>query len=517
MQTKTKLILLTQAIFFIILLYILSGAAAFQGYTLFGPSNGRYTYLINMNNTVVHTWTHNRSGGYSVYLLENGDVIRPSMATNPPLNGAGAAGMVQRVSWNGTLVWEYTYSSTTYLSHHDIEPMPNGNILLIAWEVKSAAQARQAGYNRSTAMWPDHIVEVQPSGGSGGTIVWQWHAWDHLIQDYDATKNNYGVIADHPELLDINASAGMSPSGGDWMHINGISYNPDLDQIVISSHTLDEIYVIDHSTTTAEAASHTGGNSGMGGDFLYRWGKPTNYDASGAQYFNVVHCSVWIPSGLPGGGHLMAFNNREGQGTSQIVELIPPTDSLGHYTHTPGSAFGPTTPNWSYTAAGFYSNHLGACQRLPNNNTLIAESTSGNLFEVDSAGTVQWSYSRGGEVVRALRYALDYPGLSSLVGIEEDGVELPDKIGLLQNYPNPFNSSTIIRFQLVSAADVNLTIYNVLGQQIATLASETFDAGSHELIWNAVDAKGASVNSGIYFCVLKSDSITKSRKIVLLK
>jgi hypothetical protein len=384
---------------------------AFQGYTLFSPNNSRNTYLVNMSNTVVHSWTHNRNGGYSAYLLEDGSVLRPALSSNSPLGGGGEAGIVQKVSWSGTLQWEYTYSSTTYRTHHDIEPMPNGNVLLIAWEVKTAAQAIQAGLNHSAAIWPDHIVEVQPVGSTGGNIVWQWHAWDHLIQDYDPAKDNYGVVANHPELLDINVE---SSGSGDWLHINGISYNPELDQIVISSHELDEIYVIDHSTTTAEAAGHTGGLSGMGGDILYRWGRPANYDAPGAQVFNVVHCAYWVPGGLPGAGNIMAFNNREGQPTSMVVELVPPYDSLGHYSRVPGTAFGPASPIWSHTETGFFSNHLGGCQRLPNGNTFIVESTSGYMFEVNAAGVTQWSYNRGGEIARALRYGTDYAGLAGL-------------------------------------------------------------------------------------------------------
>jgi hypothetical protein len=393
----------------------LTWAGTYDGYTIYCPNNAKATYLVDLSGSVTHSWTHSKSGGYSVYLLENTNILRSAAATNSYFNGGGAAGIVQEIDWAGTVVWSYEYSSSTYLAHHDIEPMPNGNVLLVAWEYKSAAQAVQAGFNRNAALWPDHIIEVEPSGTSGGTIVWAWHAWDHLIQDYNAAKNNYGVIADHPELLDINTGSSEVPSaGGDWMHINAISYNPDLDQIVISSHNLDEIYVIDHSTTTAEAATHTGGTSGMGGDFLYRWGNPSNYDISGTHYFNVVHCSFWIPSDCPGAGHILAFNNREGQGTSIVAEIITPYDGLGNYTRTEGSAFGPAAPSWTYTATGFYSNHLGGCQRLPNGNTLIVESTSGNIFEVDSLGSTQWSYSAGQEVARALRYATDYPGLDSL-------------------------------------------------------------------------------------------------------
>ncbi|MBU1983597.1 lamin tail domain-containing protein, partial [bacterium] len=368
-----------------------------------------------------------------------------------------------------------------------------GNILMIAWELKTAAQARQAGYNRSIALWPDHIIEVQPVGTNGGNIVWEWHAWDHLIQDYDPTKDNYGVVADHPELFDINMPAGVGPQGGDWMHVNGISYNPERDEIAFSSHTLDEIYVIDHSTTTEEAAGHTGGNRGRGGDILYRWGKPSNYRVPGAQYFNVVHCAIWIPAGLPGGGHLMAFNNREGQPTSQIVELNPPFDGEGNYVLIPGSAYGPATPFWSYSATGFYSNHLGSCQRLPNGNTMISEATSGFLFEVDMAGVTQWSYARGGQIPRVLRYALDYPGLYVLNPVAagelvinellaDNGTTAPDQDGeyddWIEFYNNTNHDISVWGFGLSDDAQ-NPTKWR--------FPDTTLAAGSYLIVWADAD------------------------------
>lgn len=388
---------------------------SYPGFTLFAPFSSRYTYLIDLNNTVRQSWTHSKSGGYSAYLLHDGSVIRTASSSSTYLNGGGAQGVVQRYSWSGTLLWEYTYSTSSVRAHHDIEPMPNGNVLIIAWEYKSAAEAVQAGLNHSAYMWPDHIIEVQPVGTTGGNIVWKWHAWDHLIQDYDPTKSNYGVVGNHPELFDINCS---SAGSGDWLHVNGISYNPVLDQIVFSSHELDEFYVIDHSTTTEQAAGHTGGNSGKGGDILYRWGRPSNYRAPGAQVFNVVHYSNWIPYGLSGGGEILSFNNREGTNSSIIMQVKPPMDSAGNYIYVSGTAFGPANPTWTYSASGFYANHLGSCQRLPNGNTMIVESTTGYLFEVDSLGNEVWNYNRGGQVVRGLRYGLEYPGVSALVPVQ---------------------------------------------------------------------------------------------------
>jgi hypothetical protein len=385
-------------------------AQAFAGYTLYSVWDSRTTILVDMNNQVAHTWPHNRNGGYSAYLLSDGSVLRSATSGSPYLNYGPAAGIVQRVAWDGTLIWEYTYSGTTYRSHHDIEPMPNGNVMLIAWEVKTASQCVAAGLDHSASLWPDHIVEIQPSGSSGGTVVWEWHVWDHLIQNWDASKSNYGVVAQHPELIDIN----LESNSGDWLHLNSIKYNPVLDQIIISSHYLDELYVIDHSTTTAQAATHSGGNSGHGGDILYRWGRAANYGVTtSAQVFNVVHHAHWIAQGLPGAGDIMAFNNREGTGQSHVVQITPPLNGYT-YTLTPNQAYGPTASTWLYSAPGFTSDHYGGSQRLPNGNTLITQSWTGKLFEVTAGGTTVWSYTPGGQIPRSIRYAPTYPGLAQL-------------------------------------------------------------------------------------------------------
>ncbi len=399
-----------------------SDSEAYDGYTLFNPNGAKKTYLVDMDGETVHTWDNSESGGYSVYLLENGNILRPAKDDDAQLNGGASAGLLQEIDWDGNVVWEYEYSSSTYLTHHDIELLPNGNILLIAWEVKSASEATAAGRSKDEEIWPDHIIEVKPEGSDDGEIVWEWHAWDHLIQDHDDTKDNYGVVSDHPELLDVNLDGKSSrapPGGGgnDWLHINGISYNPERDQIVISSHFMNEFYVIDHSTTTEEAAGHTGGDSGKGGDILYRWGDPENYGAgdSGDQEFDVIHCSVWIPEGYPGAGNILVFDNGEADKESRIAEITPPMDGDGNYVLSPGEAYGPDSLSWSYSdGTDFYSNHLGSNQRLPNGNTLISESTSGYLFEVDSDGNNVWDFTHENEIARSLRYASDYEGLKAL-------------------------------------------------------------------------------------------------------
>jgi hypothetical protein len=484
-------------------------AQTYDGYTLFALDNSKNTYLINMNNSIYHSWTHTKSGGYSVYMNQDGSIYRSAVSSSSSFNGGGAEGVVQKISWSGSVLWEFTYSTTSYRSHHDICPLPSGNVLLIAWESKTASQCVQAGLNHNGSLWPDHIVEVQPVGTTSGLIVWEWHFWDHLIQDYDATKSNYGVVANHPELLDINVG---SNSSGDWMHCNAISYNSIRDEIVICSHNIDELYVIDHSTTTAQAATHTGGNKGKGGDFLYRWGCPSNYRVtSSPKVFDVVHCAVWIPVGCPGAGNIMAFNNRETQGTSMVVELVPPYDSLGNYVYVSGNAYGPSSPTWSYTASGFYSNHLGGCQRLPNGNTLIAESTSGYMFEVNSAGTVQWSYNRGGEIVRALRYPYSY-----LTGIEENNT-IANKYELSQNYPNPFNPTTNIKYQIQKNCFVTLKVYDMLGREIETLVNEFQNAGTYNVQFPDNDYTINRMATGVYFYKMEVGAFTDVKRMILLK
>ncbi len=185
----------------------IAAADSSGGYTLFAPNDSKSTYLIDTKGNTVHKWTHTRTGVYAVYLLENGHILRTAQASNSIMSGGGSAGYVEETDASGSIVWQFSYSSSTYLAHHDIEPMPNGNVLLIAWEVKSAAEAKAASRKTSSGLWPDHILEVNKSSSQ---IVWQWHAWDHLIQDYDPTKANYDVVAARVAKAAIFCTVGAS-------------------------------------------------------------------------------------------------------------------------------------------------------------------------------------------------------------------------------------------------------------------------------------------------------------------
>ena len=403
-------------------------AVSLEGYNLFSSLGSSTAYLMDNDETIVHSWSTGYRPGNAIYLLENGELLHTGNVGNTTFDAGGAGGIVQTFDWHGNLTWSYTYASTTHLQHHDVEWLPNGNLLMIAWQYKTSAEAIAAGRDPAllsdNELWPDSVIEVRPTGPDSGEIVWEWRIWDHLIQDYDATKANYGVVADHPELIDLNYNLN---GGADWNHINAIDYNAELDQILLTVHNFSEIWIIDHSTTTAEAASHSGGNSGKGGDLLYRWGNPQTYGAGmdADQKLFVPHDAEWIENGYPGAGNLLIFNNGGGRPEgdySSVDEITPPLQSGGGYTLVAGSAYGPETVAWSYTAeipTDFYAQNISGQQRLANGNTLICDGPNAHFFEVSTTGETVWEYRYTGAVFRVERYLPDYAGF--------DGTPLDDE------------------------------------------------------------------------------------------
>lgn len=112
----------------------LNEEGAFDGYTLFAPLRYGTTYLIDNDGRLVHSWER-ESTALSVYLLENGNLLRSvSLGEHPRFTAGGGTGRVEELAWDGTLLWEFEYSSDEYHAHHDIEKLPNGNVLMIAWE-----------------------------------------------------------------------------------------------------------------------------------------------------------------------------------------------------------------------------------------------------------------------------------------------------------------------------------------------------------------------------------------------
>jgi hypothetical protein len=383
---------------FILLLQFVSTvtAALSEGYVLCGTDGGRTTYLLNGNGEVAYTWKHTTQSGYSMYLYDNGLLLRTTQVTDNILSGAiPAQGGMEIVDPSGKAVWSYRLADNKYHAHHDVKILPNGNILGCAFEVRSQQEIED-----------NH---VEPSGSSLGLkksilaemifeldtatkqIVWEWHIWDHVVEKEQA--------AAHPELF----SGDLGPLLiNQWVHLNGIDYCPHRNLIVFTSRLFSEVYVIDHSTTTSEAATNSGGNHGKGGAILYRWGKPLNYKMSEPTQVNCLHSPTWIPEGYPGEGNILFFHNNVTSttmgrlGPSQVIELVLPLDSDGRFIRPDNAPFGPPAPSWLYNPGDdFHSGYCSSAMRMPNGNTFVHESLpldGGNsrFREVASDGSVVW-------------------------------------------------------------------------------------------------------------------------------
>lgn len=490
---------------------------AWEGYTLFAPLRGTSAYLIDNCGRLVNEWENDRVPGNTVILLENGQLLRTERISNPVMQVGGSGGRIEMVDWDGNITWEFVYSDSMVLHHHEALQLPNGNILLLAIERRSLNEAFSLGRNPAitgaSEFWPEQIVEIEPVGSDSGTVVWKWNIWDHLVQDYDSTLPNYGSIADHPELLDINFT--FSANSEDWLHANAIDYNPELDQIILNSRNTNEFYIIDHSTSTAEAAGHEGGTYGKGGDILYRWGNPEIYGrgTSADQMLFAQHHAHWIDAGLPNEGKILIFNNgtnRPDSGYASVDRIDPPQDSAGFYSDPGMNAFGPVMAEWSLPVnvpeihiAGF----LSSSQQLPNGNMLIGHGPNGIFWEVDSNGQEVWRYwspvgsgpplsqgdsvpsasatSLDNRIFRIIRYGTDFPGFAGKDLTPGDRIEQnPDSLPAIcaatslsafdlppiRIYPNPAPDKLILEYP----ADPELW-YDILNLQGKILFRGKYD------------------------------------------
>lgn len=514
---------------------LLNSPRATDGYTLFAPMRSRTTYLIDNCGHSVHEWTSAYMPGSSVYFTPDGKLFRPGSTGNVTFSAGGAGGIIEEYDWNGNLLWDFLYSDFNHCQHHDIHPMPNGHVLAIAWERKTSAEAIAAGRDPAhinMRMFSEEIIEVDPQTDS---IVWRWKVWDHNIQDFDSTKTNFGVVADHPELADIN----FFTTAPDVYHMNGIDYNPVLDQVIVSVHNFDEFWIIDHSTTTAEAASHSDGRYGHGGDLIYRWGNPQAYDAgtSADEKLYGQHCPLWIPDSLRYGGSMMIFNNGLGRpGMYSSIEIIqPPQDSAGYYHYNTGQPYGPATPSWTFTCnppSAFYSPLISGVQPLENGHYLICEGDNGVFTEIDSVGDTLWMYINpvdtaprvqgqapfNNSVFRSIRFAPNYPGFDGLTLLPGNLIEqnpLPDTCTLftgvselytdhhIETYPNPAKEKVFIRTDFPAK---HAELYNMYGEKII---QQKFPGMQNEISLDIL-----SLPAGIYFLSVAGENHTAKTRII---
>lgn len=509
----------------------------YEGYTLFSTHTD--AYLIDNCGQVINSWNSSYLPGNSVYLLPNGNLLRAGrfIQSSNPVSVPGSGGIIELFDWDGNVIWSWIDSSDDSRQHHDIFPMPNGNVLILSATVVSEADAIQAGRDPNLLddgeLYNERIYEVEPIGSNGGNIVWEWNVTDHLIQDFDATKDNFGVVADNPGKIDINFLNGW-PAENNWLHINSIQYDEEFDQIVISSRRWSELWVIDHNTTTAEAA-------GPAGDLLYRWGNPQAYDQGTALDRTLFgqHTPYYIPSGFPNERKIMVFNNgiERSPSYSEVLIIEPPVDSNGNYNYTPGTAFGPDLAAFRYPETAptsdseFFSAIVSSGQQLPNGNILICEGREGFFFEIDNSNTIVWEYAspisnadgtvydQGDPIppnnfaFRATKYGPDY---SAFIGRDLSNPDPP-----LENNPDISDCQTILsasEFELTSlklfpnpTEDIvfieteqpieSIEVFNINGNKINEIRNR-----------NQVSLQG--LTAGVYFLKIHSNKGSINKKIL---
>ncbi len=397
----------TISLILLLLMISTEGVAGIEPYTLIAPQNEEVAHLINQEGESVHNWNLTGITATSSYLLPDGQLMRTvKVQTDESFGGGGAGGRVERLDWDGNVVWEFELATGRHRLHHDIAVLPNGNVLVLSWERLTPEETLALGRAPDTLpqqdLWTETIFELKPLGKTDSEVVWQWRLADHTVQDIDTSISNFGVIADHPERVDINYNKNGRVRS-DWVHANAINYSEKLDQIIISAHAFNEIWVIDHSTTTQQAATRSGGHSGKGGDLLYRWGNPLTYqrgEVSDQKLFN-QHDVEWIPELFPGAGRILLFNNgigRPGGNFSTVNEIITPIDADGHYLLDPSGRYGPEETSPVYQAEipeTFLALNISGAQRLRNGNTLITNGPVGQVFEVTPDSEVIWEYDSG--------------------------------------------------------------------------------------------------------------------------
>ncbi|MCX6140586.1 MAG: aryl-sulfate sulfotransferase [Candidatus Kapabacteria bacterium] len=329
-------------------------------------------------------------------------------------------------------------------------------------------------------------MEVRQTGPTSGEVVWSWSSWDHLIQDRYPEKPNYGVVADHPEKINLNTGDNRS----DWLHFNSVRYNAKRDEVLVSTHNLDEIFVI--SRTSAE--------------IVYRWGNPVNYQQGSVADEKLFgqHDARWLDAD---GTRISVFNNginrfnSTPKNYSTVEEIIPPIKGDGTYDRNPNTAFGPAAPVWKYPTtpnAQYFATNISGATRMPNGNTLTCLGPQGVFIEVTSQGDEVWRYvspvgnmgpvkqgqvPRNTMIFKIYRFGPDHPALA--------GRTLP-KQGKLEDGPLRVEDDVIptssIQVDILShrvnvsvfiGMRVRIDAYDLAGRWLGIVVDEELSPGTH--------------------------------------
>jgi len=347
-----------------------SPSETYNGLTLFAPLGGKDVWLINMVGKTIHHWQMPYKPGAHAELLRNGNLLYAGRVEDGPLaDFEGAGGKLMEVDKQGKTVWEYDEP----YHHHTFCRLRNGNTLILKWvkvpgDIASKVKGGLDGSEKDATCWGDAVEEIS----SDGKVVWQWLAYEHLDPEADS----------------------ICPvcSRTEWTHMTSIDVLKD-GNILLSCMRTNTIIVVNKKS----------------GEVDFRWGKEELSHQNGATV-------------LKNGNFLIFDNGRhcrgEGQGFSRSMELDPDSKKLV----------------WAYEEdppVFLYSSFLGSSQRLPNENNLIVEGTTGRIMEVNQKNGTVWEYvnpyrydcakwGNNNYIFNARRYGLEYEGLRKFYGLDRD-------------------------------------------------------------------------------------------------
>ena len=366
-------------------------------------NGGKESFLIDKKGEKIFEWVFEDNLGNDLELLPDGRLLGIFKVENPEFSFGGFGGIIKIINVDGSVAWEYSYFSSNYIAHHDVEMLPNGNVIFMAWEKIEPTIAQSQGINVDYNLYPESLIEVDPDTDQ---IAWEWHSWDHLVQDFDSNLPTFGQINENPQL--INHTYNLTENG-DIMHANGIDYDKENDVIFLSVNFYSEVWVIDHSTTAAESSSHSGGNYGKGGDLIYRFGNPETYNnINGMRLFYNNHFPNYLNEDEPGYGNVLIFMNGSNIEQSTIYELKMPND----FNLTIDEDNEPEIV-WSFTDDLLFNERISGAVRLKNGNTLICEGDYG-FWEVTPDKEIVWKYNGSGNFWRAYNY---FPTESAIINL----------------------------------------------------------------------------------------------------
>jgi hypothetical protein len=395
---------------------IFEPAQTWNGFTVLTPLGPPNVAVIDMNGKLVKIWEgYNNSAGGPARVLPNGEIIGASGA-NP---GHQESLMLIQQDFNGKEQWRLLGNEDiqaggskqkSLRQHHDWqrEDFPAG-YYSPAFKPKSTG-SNTLVLTHLTQSKPDiSIITLEDDRiieyAADGKISWQWTASEHA-EEFGLSKEARAAI---------KAGAGAAPNAKhiDWVHINSATY-------VGPNHWFDEgdkRFAPNNVIISSRQASFVAIIS-RDGKIVWRIGPDFSTTPEQRKIGQIIgqHHAHVIPTGLPGAGNMMIFDNGGSSGygytnpialngygayaraTSRILEINPVTLELV----------------WSYTAANFFATNISGVQRLPNGNTLITEGPSGRVFEVTSAKKIVWEYisqflnNGRGAVYRAYRIPYDW-------------------------------------------------------------------------------------------------------------